>query len=317
MLDFQGKVAVITGAASGLGLAFAEQAASLGMHLALADIDDRGLQAAGARLSASGTQVLALACDVSQAAQVAELARQVSERFGVVHLLFNNAGVSGGNGFVWETRLVDWQWGLGVNLWGVIHGIHHFVPAMVAAAQRDPHYQGHVVNTSSMAGFFNPPIMGTYNASKQAVTAISETLHHDLEVAGLPIRCSLLAPFFVPTGIALSERHRPAHLVGDTPPTQSQLAQLAQSQAGMARASSALGPKATDVAALTFDAIRAQRFYIFPHPGTLRSVQRRMEAILAQDDPADPFYFRPEIFRNLKTQLALPRAGAAQRREYK
>lgn len=308
MQEFHKRVAVITGAASGLGLALAEHAATLGMRLVLTDIDGPRLDAAAARLARSGVDTLAMACDVSRPEAVAALADRTHRTHGAAHLLFNNAGVGGGNGFVWESSLADWQWSLGVNLWGVIHGLHSFVPAMVAAAQRDPGYQGHVVNTASMAGFFNPPITGAYNAGKHAVTAISETLHHDLALAGVQIRCSVLAPFFVATGIAESERHRPAHLsLGAS--TASQRLQQAQARAGMERAGSSAGPTAADVAQLTFEGIRAQRFYIFPHPGMLRSVEQRMQAILAQADPADPFAFRPGVFQDLRAQLAL-RAGA-------
>lgn len=304
MKTFHDRVAVVTGAASGLGEALAEQAAALGMQLVIADIDAPALERAARRLRDAGVPVLSQACDVADAAAVQALADAAQQRFGRVHLLFNNAGVAGGNGFTWESSLEDWRWGLGVNLWGVIHGLHSFMPLMSAAAQADPAYEGYIVNTASMAGFFSPPITAVYNAGKQAVTAITETLHHDLRIAGLPIGCSLLAPFFVATGIADSERHRPAHLSNAAAPSASQQAQRDQAHAGMASASLS----AAEVAAMTFDAIRARQFYVFPHPGMLRSVERRMQAILAQQAPADPFAFRPEILEGLKQRLALARS---------
>lgn len=301
MKQFKGRVALVTGAASGLGAAFVDEAVALGMHLVIIDIDAAALDQTASRLTGAGVQVLSQACDVADAEAMQTLADAVQRRFGAVHLLFNNAGVAGGNGFAWESSVKDWQWGLGVNLWGVIHGIRSFVPLMVAAAQADPAYEGHIVNTSSMAGFFNPPIMAIYNASKQAVTAISETLHHDLQIAGVPIGCSLLAPFFVATGIADSERHRPAQMRNETALLASQQAQQDQARLGMASASLT----AAEVAQMTFDAVRMQQFYVFPHPGMLRSVERRMKAVLAQEAPVDPFYFRPEIFEGLRAKLAV------------
>lgn len=306
MKAFHDRVAVVTGAASGLGAALVEQAAALGMQVVITDIDAPALERTAGRLSDAGVRVLSQVCDVADAAAMQALADATQRRFGRVHLLFNNAGVAGGNGFAWESSLQDWRWGLGVNLWGVIHGIHSFMPLMLAAAQADPAYDGHIVNTASMAGFFSPPITAVYSAGKQAVTAISETLHHDLRIAGLPIGCSLLAPFFVATGIADSERHRPASLRNAAAPGASQRAQQDQAHAGMGRASLS----AAEVAALTFDAIRARQFYVFPHPGMLRSVERRLQAILAQQAPPDPFDFRPEIFEGLQTRLAMARPAA-------
>lgn len=308
MKAFKGRTAVITGAASGLGAALAEEAVSLGMQLVLADVDDASLQQVAERLVSQGARVTAVRCDVSDAAAVASLAAHAEAKFGPVHLLFNNAGVSGGGGFAWENRLEDWRWGLGVNLWGVIHGIHHVVPKMVQAALDDPDYEGHVINTSSMAGFFTPPIMAIYNTSKQAVTAVSETLYHDFDIAGVPIGCSVLAPFFVPTRIDQSERHRPASLRHGCSLTASQVKLQQLSEAGMT--SGRLTPQ--DVAKVTFEAIRARCFYIFPHPRMLESVERRMQAILHQQPPVDPFAFRPAIYQSLKQELALiPAATSA------
>lgn len=305
MKDFKGRTAVITGAASGLGAAFAEVAAGLRMKLVLADIDEQALLATAQRLKDS-VAVTTVHCDVADADSVKALADHAEVTFGQVHLLFNNAGVGCGGGFAWESRLEDWKWGLGVNMWGVIHGIHHIVPRMVQAALDDPSYEGHVVNTSSMAGFFNPPIMAVYNTSKQAVTAITETLHHDLDIANVPVHCSVLAPFFVPTNIDRSDKHRPRALRPEGDMTPSQRMQQAQSETGMT--SGRLSP--LDVARQTFEAIRQERFYIFPHPRMLESVERRMMAILQKEKPVDPFGFRPAIYQKLKNELAYVRPSA-------
>jgi len=304
MKEFKGRTALITGAGSGLGAGFAEVGASLGMQLVLADIDEQALQSTARRLK-DQARLTTFRCDVADADSMAALAAHAEAAFGPVHLLFNNAGVIGGGGFAWESPLEDWKWGLGVNTWGVIHGIHYIVPKMIGAALNDPSYEGHVVNTSSMAGFFNPPIMAVYNASKQAVTAISETLHHDLDIANLPIGCSVLAPFYVPTHIDRSEQHRPATLRRASKLTPSQAKQLAQAEAGMG--SGRLS--ALEVAQLTFDAIGEKRFYIFPHPRMLESVERRMHAILRQESPVDPFDFRPDIYLGLKSELAYVKAA--------
>lgn len=296
MKEFKGGMAIITGAASDLGAALAEVGASLGMRLVLADVDEVSLQEVARRLEGRA-DVTAVRCDVADSASVEALAAHASATFGPAHLLCNNAGATGGGGFAWENRLKDWKWGLGVNLWGVIHGIHR----VVQAALEDPDYEGHVVNTSSMAGFFSPPIMSVYNASKQAVTAISETLHHDLDIAGVRIGCSVRAPFFVSTNINQSEGHRPTSLRHEASLTASQLKLQQLSEAGMGSGRLT----AHDVATMTFEAIREQRFYVFPHPRMLQSVERRMNAILRQEAPVDPFAFRPAIYQAPKQELAL------------
>ncbi|HEY6773486.1 MAG TPA: SDR family NAD(P)-dependent oxidoreductase, partial [Oxalicibacterium sp.] len=151
MKDFHGRVAVITGAASGFGRAFAQQGAALGMKLVLADVQQEALAQVATELAQQGVDVLAVPCDVSDAEQVQALADAVMARFGAVHLLFNNAGVGTG-GLVWESSVADWEWVLGVNLFGVIHGVRIFTPLMLACAKQDPEYRGHIVNTASIAG---------------------------------------------------------------------------------------------------------------------------------------------------------------------
>src|SRR5260221_733694 len=200
--------------------------ATLGMKLVLADVAEEPRGAGVAELKAQGAEVVAMRCDVSRGADVESLAKLAIDSFGGVNLLFNNAGVGSG-GLVWENPVKDWEWVLGVNLWGVIHGVRVFTPLMLAQAGREADYEGHIVNTSSMAGLLSPQLMGAYNVSKHAVVALSETLFHDLNAvaAGAPgkIGCSGLCPAFVPTGISQSDRHRPAELQNEAgaPPTMS------------------------------------------------------------------------------------------------
>ena len=218
--DFKNKTAVLTGAGSGFGLECARIGAQLGMKLVLVDVQQDALDRAAAEMKAAGAEVLALQVDVSDASQMAHLARRVQERFGAPHFVFNNAGVAGG-GLVWENSVQDWEWVLGVNLWGVIHGVRLFTPMMLEAAQQDPAYRGHIVNTASMAGLLTPPNMGVYNVSKHAVVALSETLFQDLSLVTEQIGASVLCPYFVPTGIHQSERNRPEELAS-AQPTRSQ-----------------------------------------------------------------------------------------------
>jgi len=172
MSNFAGKTAVLTGAGSGFGLACARLGAQLGMNLVLVDVQRDALDAAVAELTATGVTVMARCVDVSNAEQMQTLAHDVYTQLGAPHLVFNNAGVGSG-GLVWENSLADWQWVLGVNLWGVIHGVRLFTPMMLQAAKLDPLYQGHIVNTASMAGLLTPPNMGVYNVSKHAVVSLS------------------------------------------------------------------------------------------------------------------------------------------------
>ena len=298
MKRFEGRVAVITGAASGLGREFANTAAGLGMKLVLADVDADALERATGELQAGGAEVLSMVVDVSKREHVEELADAAMIRFHGVHLLFNNAGVATG-GLIWENSEADWQWVLGVNLWGVIHGIHVFTPIMLECARREPDYEGHIVNTASMAGLMNAPGLGVYNVSKHAVVSLSETLHYDLGLMGAPIHTSVLCPYFVPTGIAHSEAHRPHELHSGAAPTASQ-----QAVQGMVNQAVEAGKvSAADVARITFDAIRDGRFYIYSHPKALGGVAKRMEAVLKGEQPADADTAAPQINQALKAQL--------------
>jgi NAD(P)-dependent dehydrogenase (short-subunit alcohol dehydrogenase family) len=297
MQEFKDKTAVVTGAGSGLGLEVARVAARRGMKLVLVDVQADALDAAAQELSAQGADVLARRVDVSDGAQMEALADAVRERFGAPHLVFNNAGVAAG-GLVWENTVADWQWVLGVNLWGVIHGVRLFTPMMLAAARADPHWRGHIVNTASMAGLLTPPNMGVYNVSKHAVVALTETLYQDLRLVTDQIGASVLCPYFVPTGISQSQRNRPAELPAAAP-TRSQLIGQAMSE----KAVSSGKVTAAEVAHRVFEALELDRFYIYSHPHALAPVAARMQAIVEGREPPDPFADRPEVGAQLRAAL--------------
>ena len=295
--DFKGKTAVLTGAASGFGLECARIGASLGMNLVLVDVQQDALDKAAAEVQASGAAVLALKVDVSKAAEMEALGRAVQQRFGAPHFVFNNAGVGAG-GLIWENTTQDWEWVIGVNLMGVAHGIRVFTPMMLEAAASDPSYQGHIVNTASMAGLLNAPNMGIYGASKHAVVSMSETLYQDLSLVTQQVGASVLCPFFVPTGITQSHRNRPADMAA-AKPTRSQLI-------GQAMSDKAVGSgkvTAAEVAQMVFDAIAANQFYIYSHPKAIASVQTRMEDIMLARNPTDPFAHKPELGVALRQAL--------------
>jgi len=298
MKNFKDKVAVITGAASGFGREFAVIGAKLGMKLVLADVQTDALDKVKAEFEAQGTQVVAMRCDVSKAEQVQALADAAMANFGAVHLVFNNAGVGSG-GLMWENTQADWEWVLGVNLWGVIHGVRIFTPLMLECAKREAGYEGHIVNTASMAGLLNPPTMGVYNVSKHAVVALSESLYQDLSLVEAPVGASVLCPYFVPTGISQSHRNRPDDMQNKETPTASQRAAQMMSD----KAVSSGKVTATQVAEQTFDAIREGRFYIFSHPEALGNVQARMEDIVHQRNPGDPYAATPHVREKLKNAL--------------
>lgn len=295
--DFHGKTAVITGAGSGFGLECARIGAQRGMNLVLADVQQDALDAAAAEMQAAGAQVLARRVDVSDAQQMEQLAVAVQQRFGAPHLVFNNAGVGAG-GLLWENTVADWEWVLGVNLWGVVHGVRLFTPMMLDAAAKDPAWRGHIVNTASMAGLLNPPNMGIYNVSKHAVVSLSETLYQDLSLVTEQIGASVLCPYFVATGINASERNRPGALAAGQP-TKSQLI----GQAMIGRAVSSGKVSAADVAAKVFAAVAANQFYIYSHPQALGPVQTRLEDVLQARNPTDAFADKPELGAQLRAQL--------------
>ena len=295
--DFNNKTAVLTGAGSGFGLECARIGARLGMNLVLVDVQQDALDRAAQELQADGAAVLAQRVDVSNAAAMDALGQAVQARFGAPHFVFNNAGVGSG-GLIWENSAKDWDWVLGVNVMGVAHGVRVFTPMMLAAAAQDPAWQGHIVNTASMAGLLNAPNMGIYNVSKHAVVALSETLYQDLALVTDQISASVLCPYFVPTGISQSHRNRPAD-AAPAKPTRSQLI-------GQAMSDKAVGSgrvSAADVAQKVFDAVAAGQFYIYSHPKAIGSVQVRMEDVLLARNPTDPFAHKPELGLELKRAL--------------
>lgn len=295
--DFKGKTAVLTGAGSGFGLECARIGARLGMNLVLVDVQQDALDAAAAEMRAAGAQVLAQRVDVSSAEQMEALGAAVRERFGAPHLVFNNAGVGAG-GLVWENSVKDWEWVLGVNLMGVVHGVRVFTPMMLEAAKADPAWRGHIVNTASMAGLLAPPNMGIYNVSKHAVVSLSETLYQDLSLVTDQVGASVLCPYFVATGINDSQRNRPGALGADKP-TKSQL--IGQAMIGKAVSSGKV--TAAEVAQKVFDAVAAGQFYIYSHPKAIGGVQTRLEDIMLARNPTDPFADKPELGAQLRAQL--------------
>jgi NAD(P)-dependent dehydrogenase (short-subunit alcohol dehydrogenase family) len=299
MKSFAGRIAVITGAGSGFGLEVARLAAMRGMKLVLADVQQDALDRSAAEMRALGAEVLASKVDVSKAEQVEALGAATLTRFGAPNFVFNNAGIGAG-GLIWESTLKDWEWVLGVNVMGVANGVRVYTPMMLEAAKKDPAWEGHIVNTASMAGLLNAPNMGVYNVSKHAVVALSETLYQDLRLVTDQIGASVLCPFFVPTGITASDRNRPDSLRdAGARPTRSQLIGQAMSE----KAVHSGKVSAAQVATYVLDAVEHGRFYIYSHPKSLASVQTRLEDIMQGRNPTDPFAARPEIGAGLKVAL--------------
>ncbi|PPE66471.1 SDR family oxidoreductase [Caldimonas caldifontis] len=297
MKELKGKTAVLTGAASGFGLELARLAAREGMNVVMADVQPDALELAASEVQALGAQVLAHRVDVSKADQVEALAAATFERFGTPHVVFNNAGVGAG-GLIWEHSVQDWDWVVGVNLMGVAHGVRVFTPMMLEAARTDADYEGHIINTASMAGLLNAPNMGVYNVTKHAVVSLSETLYQDLRLVTEQVTASVLCPYFVPTGIHQSDRNRPPEARQD-PPTPSQLIARAMSE----KAVTSGKVTAAEVAAKVLAAVRERQFYIYSHPQALGMVQKRLEDIMLGRNPSDPFEARPEIGDKLRAAL--------------
>lgn len=294
-----GKTAVLTGAGSGFGLECMRIAAKAGMRLVLVDVQADALaQAAEEARSLGAAQVMASQVDVGNAAAMDALAEEVQRTLGAPHFVFNNAGVGGSGGLLWEQSVHDWEWVLNVNLWGVIHGVRVFTPMMLEAAAQDPGWQGHIVNTASMAGLLTPPNMGVYNVSKHAVVSLTETLFQDLRLVTEQLHCSVLCPYFVPTGIANSERNRPDAVAIDGL-TNSQKIARAMTQ----KAVNSGKVSAQDIASKVFAAMADNQFYIFSHPHALGNVRARMEDILQLQNPTDAFADRPEVGAQLREAL--------------
>jgi|SRR5580700_1730230 NAD(P)-dependent dehydrogenase (short-subunit alcohol dehydrogenase family) len=274
MKNLKGKVAVVTGAASGIGRAMAERFAREGMKVVLADVEEKPLGEARDAIG-KGAEVLAVRTDVSKSEQVDELARRTFDAFGGAHVVCNNAGIGAG-GLMWEVPRADWEWILGVNLVGVVNGIRAFVPRMIEQGE------GHVVNTASIAGLTSAPTMGPYCATKHAVVAMSECLQHDLNLAaGGKVKVSVLCPAWVKTKIADSGRNRPA----SAPQGQEALTPQGQMIETMVRAAVASGMPAEVVAEKVLQAIVDEKFWILTHSKTKKMVEKRMTGILQDVNP--------------------------------
>ncbi|HEY1278896.1 MAG TPA: SDR family NAD(P)-dependent oxidoreductase [Acidimicrobiales bacterium] len=267
-----GKVAVVTGAGSGIGRALAERFARSGLNIVLADVQVDALEKAAADVAALGVETLAVPTDVSVEAEVQALAAAALERFGAVHLVCNNAGVAG-KADPWFGPLSAWQWVLGVNFWGIVHGIRAFLPHLVEG--------GHIVNTASIAGL-TPGFTPMYDASKHAVVAITEQLYIDMRTAGLPVGVSVLCPGWVRTEIFDSERNWPASL-GEVPPEGMTAVIGHHFERALAE-----GATPAAVADAVADAVAADRFWVIPQQDFFELVIERWHRIADRLDPEPP-----------------------------
>jgi NAD(P)-dependent dehydrogenase (short-subunit alcohol dehydrogenase family) len=282
MEHLEGKVAVITGGASGIGLAIARRLAAEKVRLALLDVEAGTLDEAAASLREAGAEVLAIRVDVSKPDEMAAAAARVRAELGLAQIIINNAGVGGGTGPMWTLSHADWDWTLAVNLWGVIHGIRLFLPPLIESGE-----EGHVVNTASMAGLIATPWLGPYTATKHAVVAISEVLAKDLELAGSKVGVSVLCPGFVKTRIMSSERNRPAEqggrAAGDAPAGPTLAAAMHQLVDN--------GKPVEEIVDPIIAAIRERRFYILTHPEMKPAIEHRLRDILEERPPGiDPMF---------------------------
>ena len=274
MQDFEGRTAVITGGASGMGFAFAESFAREGMNIVLADIEEKALRDAGARIESLGASVLLVQTDVSDEAQMDHLGEVTKETFGTPDIICLNAGVSGGGGPMQDLTTNDWQWCLGVNLWGIIHGIRVFLKDMV---ERD---QGHVVITASVAGLTSYPNMGPYNASKHSAVTIAETLHSEFAESGSNVKVSCLCPGIVSTGIITSDRNRPKELANE------EENEASEEMLEFMKATFAAAKPAAEVAELLLAAIVEERFWVQTDGYFREPIRERHRAI--ESDSAPP-----------------------------
>lgn len=280
MQDFRGKVAVVTGAASGIGKGLAERCVKEGMKVVLADIEEEALNAVSRELQVDGAEVLAVVTNVSNAESVQQLAQATLKRFGAIHLVFNNAGVVAVS-WSWKSTREDWDWVLGVNLWGVIYGIQTFVPIMLEQS-----VACHIVNTASITGLTAIPGLSIYAATKQAVISLSETLYLELEQIKSQIHVSVLCPISVQTRIGESARNRPASK-SETVDTHSDgLYNTDVSQKFWQRVQQqALTPE--QIANIVFEAIQENRFYILSEPASFSLIEQRMKDILEGRNPSN------------------------------
>lgn len=279
MKEFKDRVAVITGAASGIGRAIAERCAQEGMQVVLAGINEANLTKVEAELKATGATVISVQTDVAKQSDVEALAQRTLDAFGGVHLLVNNAGVGAGSS-VWGSTWNDWEWVIGVNLWGVIHGVKVFTPIMLAQ-----HDEGHIVNTSSLAGLIAYHPSAPYQVTKHAVVALSENLYLSLAQQNARVKVSVLCPSWVNTRIMSSERNRPVELQDELAPVSPELQATWEALGTAVKA----GMSPQEVAGHVFTAIREERFYILTHPEATPIIEERMQNILHEHNPHSPF----------------------------
>lgn len=270
-----GKVAVVTGAGSGIGLALVTAFAGAGCSVVLADVQDDALEQAAATIAALGVDTLAVRTDVSKLDQVEALAQATLDRFGAVHVVCNNAGVAG-SGDPWVGPVAQWEWVLGVNLWGVVYGVRTFLPHIVASGG------GHIVNTASIAGLF-PGFAAPYDASKHAVVALTEGLYNSLQMSPVPVGVSCLCPGWVRTGILDSDRNWPAEL-GDLP----EVDPIAEIARGYVRRAIDEGAQPAAVADLVLESIRENRYWVFPSPEFVEVAMDRFHTIGEGVNPSPP-----------------------------
>ncbi len=279
MQVFQGKVAVVTGAASGIGLGMTEALASRGMKVVMADVEEAALMKEAERLTRANFEVDPQLADVSSYASVERLAAAAKARFGKVHVLCNNAGVSGGGGKpIWDQSQADWDWVMGVNFWGVLNGVRAFVPGMIAHGE-----EGHVVNTSSILGLTTGS-GSAYGVSKHAVTRLTEGLYQDLKAAEAKISATVLCPGMIATNIITSARNRPDALKDESEPD----AARGQIVAAMDARFKAEGMAPREVGEKVADAIANDQFYVLTHAENMEGVKRRFEAIVNLRSPSPP-----------------------------
>jgi NAD(P)-dependent dehydrogenase (short-subunit alcohol dehydrogenase family) len=284
MQEFEGKVAVITGAASGMGRAFAERFAQEGMKVVLADVEEEPLENAVLELRRKEFEVLGVVTDVSKPESVENLARRAIDAYGKVHVLCNNAGVSGELCFIWEATRRDWQWTMGVNFWGVVHGMRTFVPLMLAHGE-----EGHIVNTASIAGLMHG--WGIYGVTKQAVVAMSESLVAQLQLIDARIGVSVLCPSAVNTNIPTSRRNRPPELINDSNDPTNVVTPQMQLYRERMNAALALGKDPAEIADIVYNAIRNGDFYILTHPDQQEErIRARAETIISRRAPKPPAF---------------------------
>ena len=280
MKEFIDKVAVITGAASGIGYSLTERSAKEGMKVVLADAEEDALKEAEQTIKTMGVETLAAKTDVSNAEDVKSLADRTVETFGGVHLLFNNAGVAGGS-TAWATTLADWRWVLGVNLWGVIHGVHFFVPIMLKQ-----NTECHIVNTASAAGLISSTRTAPYPVSKHGIVALTESLYKQLEERNYKIGVSVLCPGFVKTRLGEADRNRLKVLTNEVNEDKSEVDETMQAFLNTAKGAVENGMSPQNVAGIVFDAIRTNKFYIMPNTeGLNEMIKTRMEDILQGRNP--------------------------------